>query len=57
MKSDAIEFSTNYTGNNGSCNTIDANGTCTFTYIKETRFDIGIINSFELVTIKYLLAK
>lgn len=55
MKADDIDFTTNYTGNNGSCTTIDANGTCTFTYSKEERLDVGIINSMELVSIKYLL--
>ncbi|WP_157663271.1 hypothetical protein [Polaribacter sp. SA4-12] len=57
MRTDGLESSENYTGNNGSCNTINANKTCTFSFTKEVSLYVEIINSVELVSVKYLLIK
>lgn len=57
MRTDGLELSTNYTGNHGNCNTINANETCTFSYTKEVALDVEIINSVELVSVKYLVIK
>ena len=55
MRTDNVEFSTNYQGSNGNCTTIDANGNCVFKYSKEASLDLGIVKSIELTSIKYLL--
>lgn len=57
MRINGIESNTSYTGNNGNCNTINANETCTFSYTKEVSLEKENINSLELVSIKYLLIK
>lgn len=57
MRTDSVESNENYLGNNGSCNTINANETCTFNYTKEISLDDEVINSVELVSVKYLLIK
>lgn len=57
MRINGIELSTSYSSNSGNCNTINANETCTFSYTKEISLDTEIINSVELVSIKYLLIK
>jgi hypothetical protein len=57
MRIDGVESNENYLGNNGSCNTINANETCTFNFTKEVSLDDEVINSVELVSVKYLLIK
>ena len=55
MRTDNVEFSTNYQGISGNCSSIDANGNCIFKYSKEASLDLGIVKSIELISIKYLL--
>lgn len=37
------------------CYGIDANSYCTITYDRESSLDLGLINSIELINVKYLL--
>lgn len=57
MRADGVEFNTSYTSTNGNCSNITSNAICTLTYEKETSLELEKIETLELVSVKYLLAK
>lgn len=58
IKSDNLQFSKNYSADAMSpCNQIEANSSCTLTFDKEYPIDpnLGVVTTFELVSVKYVL--
>ena len=56
INSDGLEFSGSFS-NNASipCLEFSANSSCILTYDQEESLDLGIINSYELLNVQYLL--
>ncbi len=50
-------ISTSISTNNSPCYIIDANSDCTLSFDEEDSFDIGRVNSIELVSVEYVLKK
>ncbi|WP_345273140.1 hypothetical protein [Flaviramulus aquimarinus] len=56
INSDELEFSGSFSNNASiSCFEINANSSCILTYDQEESLDLGIINSYELINVQYLL--
>ena len=56
ISSDGLEFSTSYVNSTAEpCLSIDANSSCFHTFETEFSLDIGIVESFQLLDVKYYL--
>jgi len=55
-RADGLETKT-LSSNNSACYRIEAKSDCTFSFYVEDSFDLGRINTIELVSVKYTIEK